>query len=290
MAVGLPGLDPNVAQYTKVTFVDKQVKAAVDAEMARQREKSQRTKLTWTNPDDGWAKRGAKGAALIVGQPIGNDGFDKKLPYMSYNGTYYVQNCRYYGSNGDALREEQIPATPIPFHVCAICQYRDEGPCSIREIMQRQMASYRAQALSLDPMLCKYCYEHTADSPDEYADHIAMAHPDRLGQRLGLGNATPGASSSSGHPLHPEGAAASTPPSPPPSFDVPKGTTTRPVVRDLTETIPVSRLHRQPVVKPDIDGLTHLCQVETDGKVCGREFSRKPDLKRHQTTTHKIRG
>ncbi len=291
MPVGLPGLDPSIGQYTKVDLVSPHVKEVIAAEMARQRDKEKRTKLTWTSPEDGWAKRGAKGAAKFVGMPIGTDGFDKKLPWMSYNGIFFVQNCRYYLSNGDQITEEQIPATPIPFHVCALCQYRtaeEGGACSIREVMQRQMASYRAQALSVDPMLCKYCFEHTADSPDEYAEHLAIAHPDKLGQRLGLGSATPGPSPSS--PVVPsssEGTAEVTPPPPPPpSFDVPRGTTTM----EAAGPIPVSLTRTGPILPPPIPGMVHLCTVDRDGKACGREFNRQPDLKRHQTTVHKIRG
>jgi hypothetical protein len=292
VAAPLPGLDPAIGAYTKVQFVDAQVKQAIAEEFARHSEKAKKAKLTWTTPADGWAKRGARG---FVGKPVGPDGFDERLPWMSYEGVYFVQNCRYYLSNGSLITEDKIPGEPIPRHLCAICQHRPL-PCSIREIMQRQMAAYRKQALELDAMLCKYCYEHTSSTPDEYAEHLASAHPDKLGQRLGLGIATPPPSPSSGSSFPPGGATATTPPLPPPSFTVPVGASTSPAAAanaavtlnpfQQAAPIPVST-YKPDFSEKNMEGVMLLCNVEKDGKPCGRDFRRKADLKRHQTTTHK---
>ena len=282
MATSLPGLDPAVGQYTAVRFVDPQVKQAIADEMKRRAEKEKRAKLTWATPQQWWARRGARG---FPGDPQGPDGFDRKLPWMSTEGRYYVQNCRVFNSAFVQIKLSEVPNIAIRNHTCALCEDRPEGPCTYQEYVGRQLEAYIAKAIQLDPMLCKYCHEHTADTPDEFAEHLASVHPEKLGQRLGLGNATPKASSSSGFPSFEGGTAEATPP-PPPPLDVPRGTSTPappPVVATSTP-IPVSIV--PPVrVNPD-EGKQFICG-EID---CGRIFLRNQDLKRHLTTTHNKRG
>lgn len=283
MALNLPGMDPERYALKTAVSIDPHVKEVIAQEVERRLEKERRTKLTWSSPEKAWKQRGVADPNW-VGKPIGTDGFDLKLPYMSYNGEYYVQNCRIYLSNGTRISLEEVRNDALPLHApCPNCRERN-FPCTVREYVGRQLDQWRKQAVALDPMLCRFCFEHTADSPDEYAVHLASVHPEKIGQRLGFGLATPEPGSSSGSsspsPSHSEGEPVeTTPPAPPPPpLVVPKGTTTIDAA-PAKGPIPVSTV--APAPKEEERG-TFICGEAN----CGRAFEKKSALKRHGTRSH----
>lgn len=281
---GLPIPSENVR---RAESVDPHVREVIQQEIDKRLEKDKRAKLTWSTPKQAWSQRGVRGPEGVekfVGKPIGTDGFDMKLPYMSYNGEYYVQNCRIYLSNGQRIKLSEVRNDALPYHApCPHCRERNT-PCTVQEYVGRQLEVWKKQAMELDPMLCRYCFEFTAPTPDEYADHLATMHPDHLGMRLGLGLATPGTGTSSGSSSTSEGGTAEAAPSSPPpsSLDVPRGTTT---VDDLAAApIPVSMTPPNPA--PVVKNVSHIC-----GEIgCGRRFQKQSALKRHLTVTHNRRG
>jgi hypothetical protein len=287
--ISLPGADPTRIEYTRKDSVDKTVRAEIARQIAEQRAKEAKGKLTWTDPQTAWKNRGAAG---YEGEPVGHDGFDNRLPYGAYD-RYRIQNCRIYMTNGDEITLEQVPdevphgIAPHPIgawtHSCSICEHRAEGPCRMRELVSRQLETYKKNAASLDPFLCKLCFKFTANAPDDYTDHMLSEHPAEIAKRHGIGetSSSPDKPSFVGSPhLGPE---ASPPPAPPSTAVEPDPNRTTTV----STFEPTMKYEATTTLGPaKVPYLSAVCEVST----CRRVFGSESALKRHITVKHTPKG
>ena len=147
----------------------------------------QRIKLTWT--DD--AKPGVPDDKM-VGE------VNLYLPYFNYRGVYIIQNAKVFLSNGEPTNLEYIRTATTD--TCEMCRQDGESwrnikpreKCCLYADVARGLDTFRRDAASRDPLLCKVCLSYVARNIEDYADHRENTHPIRKAESNPPGDPDPG--------------------------------------------------------------------------------------------------